>query len=217
MKIGILGSGRMGATLGRLWAKAGHVPIFSYSRRTSKLETLSRETGGEHASVAETVAGADVLLLAVHWSQIKDVLELAGDLDGKIILNCCIPLNDSDTELVIGTTNSGAETLAKWRPEGRWVGCFNTCPSESLDVVFSRREQSDRPHLLAYGDDPGAKDIAKKLIRDIGFEPLEAGGLHTARFVEPFAMVTAELAYGQPGGAELTYQFSRLDRIGNHI
>lgn len=64
--------------------------------------------------------------------------------------------------------------------------------------------------FLVYGDDAGAKDVAGGLIRDIGFEPLEAGGLRTARFVEPFAMVTAELAYGQPGGPALTYRFEKL-------
>lgn len=212
MKIGILGSGLMGAKLGTLWARCGHEVTFAYARSTVKLERLARDAGAGAASgsVADAVRDADAVLLAVHWSRIGDVLEQAGDLAGQVVLNCCVPLDESNTDLVVGTTTSGAEELAGMRPDARWVSCFNTSPSESFAGVFARKEQAPRPHLLIYGDDAGAKDIANGLIRDIGFEPLEAGGLHTARFVEPFAMVTAELAYGQPGGPALTYRFEKL-------
>lgn len=210
MKITILGSGLMGAKLGSLWAACGHEVTFSYSRSRTKLERLARETGSAHAGVAEAVAGADAILLAVHWSRIGDVLDQAGEMAGQVVLNCCVPLNASNTELVLGPTTSGAEQLAAMRPAARWVACFNTSPSESFGPVFARKGQADPPQLLIYGDDPGAKALAQGLIRDIGFAPLEAGGLHTGRFVEPFAMVTAELAYGQPGGAALTYRFEKL-------
>jgi 8-hydroxy-5-deazaflavin:NADPH oxidoreductase len=210
MKIGILGSGLMGAKLGRLWATCGHHVTFAYSRDPAKLERLAREARGESGSVAEALEGADAVILAVHWSRIDDVLGQAGDLAGLVVLNCCVPLDDSDTDLVVGTTTSGAEELARLRPRARWVSCFNTSPSESFDGVFARKAQTPRPHLLLYGDDAGAKEVAGTLIRDIGFDPLEAGGLRTARFVEPFAMVTAELAYGQPGGPALTYRFDKL-------
>ena len=76
--------------------------------------------------------------------------------------------------------------------------------------VFSQKERTPRPQVLVYGDDAGAKEVAGLLIRDIGFDPLEAGPLRTARFAEPFAMVTAELAYSQPGGPALTYRFEKL-------
>lgn len=75
MKIGILGSGLMGAKLGRLWAECGHDVTFSYSRSQARLERLARDAGGSHAPVAETVPGADALLLAVHWSRVGDVLD----------------------------------------------------------------------------------------------------------------------------------------------
>lgn len=210
MKIGILGSGLMGAKLGRLWAACGHDVTFAYARSASKLKRLATETASSHGSVPDAVMDADAILLAVHWSRIGDVLEQAGDLRGKVVLNCCVPLDESNTDLVVGTTTSGAEELARMRPGARWVSCFNTSPSESFAGVFARRDTAPRPHLLVYGDDAGAKEIAGQLIRDIGFEPLEAGGLHTGRFVEPFAMVTAELAYGQPGGPALTYRFEKL-------
>lgn len=210
MKIGIVGSGLMGAALGRIWAACGHEVTFSYARDRAKLDRLARDTGGSSGSVAEAVKGADALLLAVHWSRIDDVLDQAGDLDGKVVLNCCVPLDVSDTDLVVGTTTSGAEHLAALRPKARWVACFNTSPSESFAPVFVRKDEAQRPDLLVYGDDADAKTVAGDLIRDVGFEPREAGGLRTGRFVEPFAMVTAELAYGQPGGPALTYRFEKL-------
>ncbi len=210
MKIGILGSGLMGATLGRLWAACGHDVTFAYARSEEKLARLARQCGAAHGSIAHAVEGADALLLAVHWSRVPDVLEQAGSLDGQVVLNCCVPLNDQNTQLVVGTTSSGAEELAKRRPGARWVACFNTTPSESFDPVFARKGGANPPQVLTYGDDAAAKDIAGGLIRDIGFAPLEAGGLQNARFIEPFALATVELAYVQPGGPALVYHFEKL-------
>ena len=210
MKLAILGSGLMGSKLGRLWASVGHDVTFAYARSDAKLARLAEQAGASWASVSDAVQGADAILLAVHWSRIDDVLAQAGDMAGQVVLNCCVPLDDANRFLVVGTSTSGAEELARMRPEARWVGCFNTSPSESFDPVFARKGRGDPPHLLTYGDDADAKRIAGTLIRDIGFDPLEAGGLTTARFVEPFAMVTAELAYGQPGGPALTYRFDKL-------
>ncbi|MAE88203.1 MAG: transmembrane reductase oxidoreductase [Pelagibaca sp.] len=210
MKIGILGSGLMGGKLGKHWADAGHDVLFSYSRSDSKLERLAKDCGGKHGSVSEAVGHGDVLLLAVHWSRVEDVLEQAGPLNGKVVLNCCVPLDTSDRDLVVGTTSSGAEELARMRPKTRWVSCFNTTPSESFAPVYARKGQDPVPQVLTYADDDGAKQIAGGLIRDIGFEPLDCGGLRNGRYVEPFAMATVELAYVQPGGPALTYRFDKL-------
>lgn len=210
MKIAILGSGLMGSKLGRLWAEAGHDVTFAYARSEAKLARLAEEAQASFAPVAEAVQGADAILLAVHWSRVEDVLEQAGDMAGQVVLNCCVPLDDANETIVVGRTTSGAEELAKMRPEARWVSCFNTTPSEVFDPVFNRKGQADPPQLLTYGDDAGAKAVAGDLIRDVGFEPLEAGTLTNARFIEPFAMVTVELAYRQPGGPALIYRFDKL-------
>lgn len=210
MRLGILGSGLMGGKLGTLWAKAGHEVTFSYARSQNKLDRLAREAGAKAGTVTEAVEEADAVLLAVHWSRIADVLEQAGELDGKIVLNCCVPLDEQNRDLVVGVTTSGAEELARLRPRARWISAFNTSPSEAFFDVFAGRDREPRLQLLYYGDDNGAKRTAAGLIEDIGYEPLDAGPLRTGRFAEPFAMVTAELAYSQPGGAKLTYRFSRF-------
>src|SRR4051812_16368206 len=95
MRIGILGSGLMGGKLGTIFARAGHDVVFSYSHSDRKLKRLAREAG-ERASAGtprEAAADADALLLAVHWSRLNDVLKQAGDVTGKVIVTCSLPMN----------------------------------------------------------------------------------------------------------------------------
>src|SRR5579864_5085169 len=134
MKIGILGSGLMGAKLGTIFARAGHEVIFSYARSNEKLKKLARESKGNAraGTSREAAEKADALLLAVHWSRVDDVLKQAGDLSGKVIVTCSLPMDADNTKLIIGSTTSGAEELAKKVPRARVVAAFGTVPSEVL-------------------------------------------------------------------------------------
>jgi predicted dinucleotide-binding enzyme len=152
---------------------------------------------------------ADALLLAVHWSRIRDVVKQAGDLSGKIIVSCSLPMNPNDTALVVGHTSSGAEKLARKLRSARIVSAFNTVPSEVLFGVFESRTRT-RPTLVYCGDDDDAKEVAAELIRDAQFEPVDAGGLEIARYTEPFALLVAQLAYAVEDGPELAYRFDRF-------
>lgn len=212
MRIGILGSGLMGAKLGRIWARAGHAVVFSYARSTQKLDTLAREAGGKAraGTPGEAAHDADALLLAVHWSRVDDVLQQAGDVSGKVIVSCSLPMNADDTDLVIAHTSSGAEELAKRLPRARIVAAFGTVPSEVLFGVFAARRRATRPSLVYCGDDASSKKIAARLIRDVGFDPVDAGPLRIARYTEPFTLLIAWLAYEGRGGPELAYRFERL-------
>jgi 8-hydroxy-5-deazaflavin:NADPH oxidoreductase len=216
VRIGILGSGLMGGKLGTIFAHAGHEVVFSYARRQEKLERLARDAGGNAraGTPAEAARRADALLLAVHWSRVDEVLEQAGDLSGKVVVTCSLPMNDQDTGLVVGLTNSGAEELARKAPEARVVCAFNTVPSEVLFGVFAARDSSDRPSLVYCGDDEGSKEIAAGLIRDAGFDPVDAGPLRIARYTEPFALLVAQLAYEGAEGPELAYRFEWLGERG---
>ena len=100
MRIGILGSGLMGAKLGTIWARAGHEVVFSYARSEQKLKKLARDAGknARAGTPREAAQDAHALLLAVHWSRFDDVLKQAGDLSGKVILTCSIPMNHTDSE-----------------------------------------------------------------------------------------------------------------------
>jgi predicted dinucleotide-binding enzyme len=209
MKIGILGSGLMGGKLGTIFARAGHDVVFSYSRSEKKLEQLARDAGGSAraGTPAEAAKNADALLLAVHWSRLDDVLKKAGDLSGKVIVTCSLPMSADDSGLVIAHTSSGAEALAKKVPRARIVSAFNTLPSEVLFSVFESRGGDTPPTLVYCGDDAGAKEVASRLILDAGFEPIDAGPLRIARYTEPFGLLIGQLAYEGDRGPALAYRF----------
>jgi predicted dinucleotide-binding enzyme len=214
MRIGVLGSGLMGGKLGIIFARAGHEVIFSYARSEQKLKRLARDAKGkaQPGTPREAAQEADALLLAVHWSRIKDVLNQTGEMSGKVIVTCSLPMNDDDTELVIAHTSSGSEELAKRLPKARVVSAFNTVPSEVLFGVYEARRKPSRPSLLYCGDDSSSKKIAAELIRDAGFDPVDAGPLRIARYTEPFALLIAQLAYEGKGSPELAYRFERFGK-----
>lgn len=214
MRVAILGSGLMGGKLGTIFARAGHEVVFSYARSEQKLKKLARDAKRRARADAprEAAQQADAVLLAVHWSRIEDVLNQAGDLSGKVIVTCSLPMNADDTELVIAHTSSGAETLGKRVPRARVVSAFNTVPSEVLFGVFEARRKATRPSLVYCGDDASGKGIAAELIRDVGFDPVDAGPLRIARYTEPFALLVAQLAYEGDEAPELAYRFERFAR-----
>jgi len=229
MRIGILGSGLMGGKLGTIFARAGHEVVFSYARTKGKLEKLAREAGGSATAgtPAEAAKDADALLLAVHWSRVDDVLKKAGDVSGKVIVSCSLPMNANDTGLVIANTSSGSEALAKKVPKAQVVSAFNTVPSEVLFSVFEKagggsrevgsgkreagsgkREagNANRPSVVYCGDNARAKKVAAQLISDVGFEPIDAGPLRIARYTEPFTLLVGQLAYEGDRGPAMAYR-----------
>lgn len=214
MRIGILGSGLMGGKLGTLFARAGHAVVFSYSHDFKKLERLARKAGSkaEAGTPAEAARGADAMLLAVHWSRVDDVLDQAGALSGKLVLSCTLPMSKDDSHMVVGLTTSATETLAAKRPNANVVSAFSTAPSEVLFNVFAARKRKARPDLVYCGDSNKAKKTAARLIRDIGFNPVDVGALEIARYIEPFSLLAAEIAYEGRGGPQLTYRFERLPK-----
>ena len=213
MRIGILGSGLMGGKLGTLFTRAGHDVVFSYARTRSKLEGLAREAGGRAraGTPREAAQGADVLLLAVHWSRVGDVLSQAGDISGKVLVTCSLPMNADDSGLVVAHTSSGAEELAKKSPRARVVSAFGTVPSEVLFAVYEAREGERRPSLVYCGDDDEAKATVATLIGDIGFEAVDVGPLAVARYCEPFTLLMARLAYEGDEGPAVAYRFERYE------
>jgi predicted dinucleotide-binding enzyme len=213
MRIGILGSGLMGGKLGTLFARAGHDVVFSYSHDRSKLETLATEAGhGARAGTpAEAAERADVLMLAVHWNRVDDVLEQAGDLTGKVLITCSMPMTDDDSALAVGHTSSGAEEIASRASGTRVVSAFGTVPSEVLFAVYEKRHLKRRPSLVYCGDDRGAKQTTARLIRDLGFDPVDVGALEMARYAEPMTMLVAKIAYEGDGGPTLAYRFEQFE------
>ena len=209
MNIGIIGSGHMGSGLGRIWAKKGHSVIFSYSRSSEKLTTLASAIPNAKAGTpAEAAAQSDVVLLAVRWSNVPDALKQAGDLKGKIVIDCTNPLKPDMSGLALGHTTSAAEEIEKMAPGARVVKAFNTAFAQVYQE--GNRLFGSRMATMFYcGDDAEAKSTVSRLINDIGFEPVDSGPLTSARYLEPLAMLVITLGYGQGMGTNIALNLIR--------
>src|SRR5262249_50748217 len=130
----------------------------------------------------------------------------------KLLLTCSLPMSEDDSQLVVGHSSSGAEALADKVPGAHVVSAFSTVPSEVLWPVFEARGKVARPDLVFCGDNARAKKTAAGLIREVGFNPVDLGALEAARYVEPFALVVAQIAYDSSNRPELAYRFERLEK-----
>ncbi|MBX3083904.1 MAG: NAD(P)-binding domain-containing protein [Anaerolineae bacterium] len=193
MNIGIIGAGAMGSALGKVWANAGHHILLSYSRDASRLVMLANSMGSHVSAgtVADAVEQSDVILFAVPWHRVPDVLEQAGSLQGRIVLSCMLPMTADDSELAFGFNWSGAEELAK-QTGARVVATFNTVWSNM--IAHPPRENEQRS-MFYVGDDADAKRAADRLIGDAKFDPIDAGALIDARLLEPFGLLMGKLGF----------------------
>jgi len=152
MRIGILGAGLMSGKLGTIFAREGHQVVFSYARSNEKLKKLARDAKGDAraGTPSEAAKEADAVLLDVHWSRIDEVLKQSGDLSGKVMLTCCLPMDSSNTKLIAGTTTSGAEELAKKAPKARVVCAFQHRAQRGAVRCLRGKKQeiSDEPGVL---------------------------------------------------------------------
>ena len=97
-------------------------------------------------------------------------------------------------------------------PEAEVVAAFNSVPSEVPFSTFEARGNATQPSLVYCGDTSTGKRLATRLIRDVGFEPVDAGPLRIARYIEPFALLVGQLAHEGKGGPELAYRFEWLQK-----
>ena len=202
----------MGSTLGRLFAAAGHHVAFSYSRDPAKLERLARSAGprARAALPADAVRDADVVVLTVLWQHVPRVLRAAGNMRGKVLIDCTNPLTKSDDALAIGHRNSGGEIVARRARGAHVVKAFNAVPSELLRA--GTRVLSEQPAACYCSDSDKAKRVVVRLIKQIGYEPVDCGALSTARYLEPLAMLVGELAYNQGRRPEVGLRILRPGR-----
>jgi 8-hydroxy-5-deazaflavin:NADPH oxidoreductase len=199
MKIGIIGAGNMGAGLGKLWAKAGHEVVFSYSRDENKLLELAKAAGATaKAGTIQEAAAQDIVLLAVWLPALKEVIQSAGSLDGKIVITCVSGLQPDFTGQSIGLATdlkkSVAETIQQLLPNAKVVEAFNTTFAEIIASDSRQFGSADFPSVFYCGDDVGAKQIAAHLIEDCGYKAVDAGSLLVARTLETLATAWVQFA-----------------------
>ncbi len=175
MKIAILGSGKIGGTLGKLWCKKGHNVFFS-SRHPQNLQPLVAEAGpnAQLGTPQEALAFSDVILLAVPW-RTRNELPPAKLFAAKIVIDSMNPYAEPGKTQDLGDSTS-SEEVAKQLPGARMVKAFNTLYFETLGSVDTRLGK--KPYVIfVAGDDVEAKAVAFQLIQDTGFIPYDVGSL----------------------------------------
>ena len=199
----------MGSGLGKLWALKGHNVFFSFSRDPKKLEGLAKTSPHSRSGTpADAVASSDVILFSVGYGMIKEALAATGPIKDKIVIDCTNPVKPDLSGLAVGLTTSAAEEIAKLMPESRVVKAFNTAFAEIYQAetrLFGSRMSS----MFYCGDDSGAKSTVSRLIREIGFEPVDAGPLTSARYLEPLAMLMIQLGHVQGMGTKIAVSLIR--------
>jgi 8-hydroxy-5-deazaflavin:NADPH oxidoreductase len=203
VKIGILGAGSVGGTLGKRWSALGHEIKFGVrapadAKIKELLTSAAKSTAG---TVAEAAAFGEVVVLSVPWDAVDDALRQAGTgLDGKVLLDCIEPVSmGADLlakGLLIGHHTSAGEQVAGRAPKARVVKALNTV---GWPIMADPKFQGESAVMPYCGDDSAAKSVVSKLVGELGFEPLDAGPLANARLLEPFGMLWISLAFSGMG------------------
>jgi predicted dinucleotide-binding enzyme len=140
----------------------------------------------------------DVIALAIPWAAVESVLRKAGPLDGRVLLDC--------TNGAPPGARSGGEQVAAWAPKARVVKIFNMTGFENMS---DPRYGTEAATMFYAGDDAAAKQTAARLANDLGFDPVDAGPLANARFLETLAAFWGALAYGQHMGRGIAFRLLR--------
>lgn len=199
MRVGIIGTGNMGSAIGGLLSQRGHEVVLG-SRDPGKRTAHARTAGTpiRIGTIREAAQEGEAILVAVHFAVIGEVLAAAGPLAGKILMDCTNPLTADFMNLTVGHTTSAGEEIARLRPEARVVKVFNHNLSQALTQLEHR---GVTPAAFYCGDDPIAKRRVADIVRDLGLDPIDAGPLACARYLEPMAELLIRLAYAQGMGA----------------
>lgn len=207
MRIGVIGIGMVGGTLGRRWARGGHEVMFGVREPSSDKVGRLLADSGENAragTVSEAAAFGEVVALATPWGGTEDALRHAGDLSGKVLLDCTNPLKPDLSGLE--GDRSAAEQVASWAPGAKVVKIFNTTGANNMD---DPRFGDDRATMFYCGDDAEAKNVAARLAEELGFEAVDAGPLAEARSLEHLALLWIHLAYVQKLGRGIAFKLMR--------
>jgi predicted dinucleotide-binding enzyme len=208
MKIGIIGAGNVGGTLGKGWAARGHEISFGLRDSGSAKSKAAAQAAGANAraaSVGEAVRFGEMVALTTPWAAAKDAVSAVKDWAGKVLIDCTNPIG-LGFKLDVGFTTSAAEQIAEWAKGARVVKAFNMTGAENM---ASPQFASGRAAMLVAGDDAAAKKLVLQLATGLGFDAVDAGPLTVARYLEPLAMLWIGLAYQQGLGRNFAFGLLR--------
>ncbi|QGU33531.1 NADPH-dependent F420 reductase [Thermochromatium tepidum] len=209
MSISIIGAGNVGMALGSALTRRGESVVFGvpdpdkYRDAVSALGDRARVT-----TTAQAIAASDVVILAVPYAALPAIAQSVPDWQGKILVDATNPLAQGLNGLLVGTTTSGAEELAKLAKGARVVKAFNTTGAENM---ADSHYPNGVPMMPVCGDDADARQRVMALATLIGFDAVDMGPLLAARYLEPFAMTWIHLAIKQGYGRKFAFGMLRRD------
>lgn len=192
VKIGLIGTGRVGGALATVWAKAGHELLLS-SRNLDDDKALAAKLGANvrAGTTREAAAFGDVVLVSVPYGALPEIGKTVGDaLKGKIVIDTSNPFENRDGEIAKWAREKGAGLAsAELLPGARIVRAFNAI---GYTRMATAHEQPGRVGMPIAGDDKQAIEVASRLVRDIGYEPVLVGGLAMGRYLLPGTPLAGE-------------------------
>jgi 8-hydroxy-5-deazaflavin:NADPH oxidoreductase len=210
MNIAIIGAGSVGQALGLGWANRGHQVHFGLKDasddRAAGLRSKNRVVVATNAQAA---AVSDVLALCTPWNATQAAIESCGDLSGKVLIDCTNPLKPDFSGLEIGFDTSGLEQVAGWARGAQAFKAMNQIGSNLMDGPTFKQ---GKPVMFVCGDGD-RKEVVLDLVRQLGFEAIDAGGSKIARLIEPYAMLWIHLALVQ--GLGRNFAFALLTAKGH--
>lgn len=192
MKIGIVGSGQVGGTLGAVWVRAGHEVMFS-SREIEHDKALAAKLGANAraGTPREAAAFGEVVMISVPYRALPEVgKDIANLIKGKVVIDTCNPFVSRDGDIATWARDKGAGLAsAELLPGARLVRAFNAIGYSSMGQAH---EQPGRVGMPIAGDDAEAIALASALIRDIGYEPVVIGRLSMGKYLMPGTPLAGE-------------------------
>lgn len=210
MKLAVIGSGNIGKSIG-VWASSKNYEVIFSAKNEQHAQEAAKQAGhnASAADVPKAVEMADVILLAVPYDAVKEVIaETKPQLKGKVLIDATNALTEDFSGLKLGFTTSAAEEIAKLAPEAKVVKAFNTV----FASVYASQDPTikGQPISVFYaGDDPDAKTKVAELIHAMGFDAVDTGPLKAARNLEPLALLNIGLGYGMGHGTSVGFAYVR--------
>lgn len=186
MKIGIIGSGRMGQALARLFVEAGHDVRLSNSRGPESLEELVQGLGpnATAATVSAAAEGADVVFLATPWARTADAVSPVDDWSGRIVVDTTNNRSGPGPQGLIDIGQRiSSEVVAEYVAGAKVVKAFNLTPIPVMAAALGADAGENNVVYMA-GDDADAKALVAELVASVGGEAVDTGDLHTGGYLQ---------------------------------
>jgi predicted dinucleotide-binding enzyme len=206
MRIAIIGAGNVGTAVGKAWAAAGHAVVYGVRNPADpKHAALGK---ANVTTPPEAAAGAEIVVLSTPWNATIETARSLGNLAGKIVLDCTNPLamGADGLNLAFGHTTSAGEQVAEAIPG---AAVFKTLNQTGSDNMAAAKSFPTAPAMFVAGDDAAKKPVVMGLLRDLGFEGLDAGPLRNSRLLEAYAMLWIDQAMKRGGGRNFAFAIAR--------